>query len=100
MNLVQTLKLVGNVSPASIRRPAQFGRNRSSRAGDSEDLNKSILDPVQRLKLIWNISISSMRRPAKSGRNRSSRAGDIEDLNKSKMAAVPPFWIQFEGLNS
>ena len=70
-----------------MRRPAKFGRYRSSRTGDIEDFNKSktaILDPVQMLKLIGNLPIGSIRRHAKFGRNRSSRAGDIEDFNKSK----------------
>ena len=67
-----------------MQRPAKFGRNRSSRAGDIKDFSKykmaaqaAILDQVQRLKLIGNISVTSVRRPAKFGRNRSSRAGDI-----------------------
>jgi hypothetical protein len=38
-----------------------------------------------------------MRRSAKFGKNWSSGAEDIYDFRKSKMAAVPPFWIQFEG---
>ena len=90
-----------------MQRPAKFGRNRSSCAGDIKDFSKSkmagtaaILDLVQRLKLTGNICIASMRRPAKFGRNRSSRAGDIKDLSKFKMAAVPPFWILFKGKNS
>ena len=98
MNLVQTLKLVGNISIGSVRRPGQFGINQSSFAGDTEDFSKSkdggcaaILDLVQRLKLIGNISIGSMQRPAKFGINRSSRSGDIKDFSKSKVAAVPPF---------
>ena len=41
LNLVQTLKLVGNTSIASVRRPAQFGRYRSSRAGDIKDFSES-----------------------------------------------------------
>ena len=83
-----------------MQRPAKFGRNRSSRAGDIKEFSKckmaaqaAILDQVQRLKLIGNICIVSLRRPAKFGRNWSSCAGDIKDLSKSKMAAVPPFWI-------
>ena len=89
-----------------MQRPAQFGRNRSSRAGDIQDFSKiqdggsaAILHLVQRLKLLGNISIASMRRPAEFGRNRSNGSGDIKDFNKSKMAAVPPFWIQFKGQN-
>ena len=57
----------------------------------------AILDLVQTLKLVGNISVASVRRPAKFGKNRPSCAGDITDLSKSKMAAVPPFWIQFKG---
>ena len=61
MALVVRLKLIRNISVASMRRRAKFGRNRSSRAGDIEDFNKSkmaaILDPVQMLKLIGNISV-------------------------------------------
>ena len=34
MDLVQRLKLIGNTSVASMRRPAKFGRNWSSCAGD------------------------------------------------------------------
>ena len=41
LNLVQTLQLVGNISIASVRRPAKFGRSRSSRAGDIKDFSKS-----------------------------------------------------------
>ena len=84
------LKLFGNISVASMQRPAKFGRNRSSRAGDIKDFSESNLDVVQRLKLTGNIYIASMRRSAKFGRNLSSRARDIKDLSKSKMAAVPP----------
>ena len=54
------------------------------------------LQHVQRLKLIGNISVASVRRPVKLGKNRSSCAGDIKDFSKSKMAAVPPFWIEFK----
>ena len=97
LDLVQRLKLVGNIFIASVRRPAKFDRSRSSRAGDIEDFNKSkmaaILDPVQMLKLIGNISIGSMRRRVKFGGILSSHAGDIIGFSKSKMAAVPPFWI-------
>ena len=93
LDLVQRLKLIGNISVASMQRPAKFGRNRSSCAGDITDFGKSILDLVQRLKLIGNISVASLRRPAKFGRNLLSCSGDIKDCSKSKMAAVPPFWI-------
>ena len=100
LDLVHRLKLIGNISVASMQRPDKFGRNRSNCAEDITDFCKSkmaavaaILDLVQRLKLIGNISVASVRRPAKFGRNRSSCAGDITDFGKSKMAAVPPFWI-------
>ena len=89
-----------NICVVSMRRPAKFGRNRSSRARDIKDFSKSkmaavppFLDLVQRLKLIGKISIASVGRSAKFGRNRSSCAGDTEDVSKSKMAALPPFWI-------
>ena len=93
-----------NISMASMRRYAKFGRYRLSRAGDIKDFSKSkmaargggraaILDLLQRLKLIENIPVAALRRPAKFCRNRSSRSRDIKDLSKSKMAAVPPFWI-------
>jgi len=59
LDLAQRVKLNSNISIASLRRPAKFGRNRSSRAGDIKDFSKSkdggcaaILDLVQRLKLI------------------------------------------------
>ena len=84
LDLVQRLKLIVNTSLASMRRPAKFARNRSSRTGDINDFSNSkmaavppLLDPVQRLKLIGNISIGPFQRPAKFGRKRSSRAGDI-----------------------
>ena len=100
MDLFHSVKLNSNIFIASLRRPAKFGRNRSSRAGDIKDFSKSkdggcaaILDLVQTLKLIGNISVASVRRPAKFGKDRSSRVGDIKDFSKSKMAAVPPFWI-------
>ena len=80
-----------------MRRPAKFGTNRVSRAGDIEDFYKSkILDPVQMLKLSGNISIVSLQRPGQFCRNRSSRSGDIKDFCKSKMAAQPPSWIYSE----
>ena len=46
LDLVQRLKLVGNISIASVRRPAKFGRNRSSRAGDIKDLSISKMAAV------------------------------------------------------
>ena len=79
MDLVQRLKLILSISIASMRRPAKFGRNRSSRAGDIQDFSKiqdggraAILHLVQRLKLNRNISIASVRRLTKFGRNQSS----------------------------
>ena len=41
LDLVQRLKLIGNICIASMRRPAQFGRNRSIRARDNKDFSKS-----------------------------------------------------------
>ena len=46
LDLVQRLKLIGNISVASMRRPAKFGRNRSSRAGDIKDFSKSKIATV------------------------------------------------------
>ena len=46
LDLVQTLKLVGNISIASVLRPAKFGRNRSSCAGDITDFSKSKMAAV------------------------------------------------------
>jgi hypothetical protein len=37
LDLVQRLKLIGNIFIAPVRRPAKFGKNRSDRAGDIED---------------------------------------------------------------
>ena len=80
-----------------MRRPAKFGRNRSSHTGDIKDFSKSkmaaIMVLVQRLKLTRNISVDSVRRPAKFDRNRSSRSGDIKDFSESKMAAEAPSWV-------
>ena len=44
--LVIRLKLIGNISVASVRRPAKFGRNQSSRAGDIKDFSKSKMAAV------------------------------------------------------
>ena len=77
LDLVQRLKLVGNIFIASAQRPAKFGRSRSSRAGDIKDFSQSkmaTLDLVQMIKLISNISITLLLRSANFGRNRSSRA--------------------------
>ena len=41
MDLVQRLEHIGNISVASVRRPAKFGKNRSSCAGDIKDLSES-----------------------------------------------------------
>jgi hypothetical protein len=41
MDLVERLKLIGNISIASVRRPAKLGRNRSSGAGDINDFKKT-----------------------------------------------------------
>ena len=41
LDLVQRLKLIGNIYVASMRRPAKFGRNRSSLAGDIKDFSIS-----------------------------------------------------------
>ena len=41
LDLVQRLKLIGNICIASMRRPTKFGRNRSSRARDNQDFYKS-----------------------------------------------------------
>ena len=41
LDLVQRLKLIGNIYIASMRRSAKFGRNRSSRARDIKDFSKS-----------------------------------------------------------
>ena len=93
MDLVQRLKLNGNISVASTRRSAKFGRNRSSRAGDIEDFNKSKrrlcrhFGSSSNVKTHRNISIGSMRRHAKFGRVPSSRAGDIIGFSKSKITA-------------
>ena len=46
LDLVQSLKLVGNIFIASVRRPAKFGRSRSSRAGDIKDFSKSKMAAV------------------------------------------------------
>jgi len=46
LDLVQRLKLIGNISVASVRRPAKFGRNRSSGAGDIKDFSKSKMAAV------------------------------------------------------
>ena len=40
-NVVQRLKLIGNISIDSMRRPAQFGGIPSSRAGYIKDSSKS-----------------------------------------------------------
>ena len=46
LDLVQRLKLIGNISVASVRRPAKFGRNRSSCAGDITNFGKSKMAAV------------------------------------------------------
>jgi len=46
LDLVQRLKLIGKICIASVRRPAQFCRNRSSRAGDIKDFSKSKMAAV------------------------------------------------------
>ena len=46
LDLVQRLKLIGNICIASMRRPAKFSRNRSSRAGDITDFSKSKMAAV------------------------------------------------------
>ena len=46
LDLVQRLKLIGNKCIASVRRPAKSGRNRSSRARDIKDFNKSKMAAV------------------------------------------------------
>ena len=99
LDLVQRLKLTGNISVASMRRPANLVEIREV----VPEILKILVNPrwrlcrhldlVQRLKLIGNISIGSMQRPAKFGKNQSISSGDIKYINKSKMAVVPPFWI-------
>jgi len=46
LDLIQRLKLIENISIASMRRPAKFGRNRSNRAGDIKDFSKSKMAAV------------------------------------------------------
>ena len=46
LDVVQRLKLIGNICIASMRRPAKFGRNRSSRVGDIKDFSKSKMAAV------------------------------------------------------
>ena len=46
LDVVQRLKLIGNISIASMRRPAKFGSNQSSRAGDVKDFSKSKMAAV------------------------------------------------------
>ena len=46
LDLVQSLKLIGNISITSMRRRAKFGRNRSSRARDIKDFSKSKMAAV------------------------------------------------------
>ena len=46
LDLVHRLKLIGNISVASMQRPAKFGRNRSNRAGDIKDFSKSKMAAV------------------------------------------------------
>jgi len=46
LDLVLRLKLILNISMASLRRPAQFGPNRSSRARDIKDFSKSKMAAV------------------------------------------------------
>ena len=98
LDLVQRLKLIGNISVGLMRPPAKVSGNWSSRARDITGFSKSemaaILDIVQRLKLIRNISHTSIaltRRSVQFGINRSRRSGDIKDFSKSKMAAVRHF---------
>ena len=46
LDLVQSLKLIGNISIASMRRPAKFGGIQLSRAGDIKDFTKSKMAAV------------------------------------------------------
>ena len=46
LDLGQRLKLIGNISIASMRRPAKFCRNRSSRARGIKDFSKSKMAAV------------------------------------------------------
>ena len=46
MDLVERLKLIGNISIASVRRLAKLGRNRSSGAGDINDFKKTKMAAV------------------------------------------------------
>ena len=46
LDLVQRLKLIGNICITSMRRPAKIGRNRSSRAGDIKDFSESKMAAV------------------------------------------------------
>jgi len=50
LDLVQRLRLIWNICIASMRRPAKFGRNRSSRAGDNADFSKS---KMAAMPLFW-----------------------------------------------
>ena len=46
LDLDQRLKLIRNISMASMRRPAKFGINRSSGAGDINDFKKTKMATV------------------------------------------------------
>ena len=46
LDLVQRLKLTGNLSMASMRRSAKFGKNLCSGAGDINDFRKSKMAAV------------------------------------------------------
>ena len=59
LDLVQRLKLIWNISIASMRRPAKFGRNRSSRAGDIKDFSKSKMAAVPPFWILFKFKNSS-----------------------------------------
>ena len=90
MDLVQRLKLIGNISLAAFRQPA----NLAEIGQVVTEILKILVNPRWRLNRHLGSSSKAKahsehflwphyeRRLAKYGRNRLSRAGDIKDLSK------------------
>ena len=88
-----------------MRRPAKFGRNRSSRAEDTKDTKvrrvrngKETCREGQRIGTKGRFDYQRQGTLYRSiwcnnCQNRSTGSKDIQDFSKSKMAAEPPFWI-------
>jgi len=91
---------VGRLKRAELRRPAEFGRNRSKRGPDMAIFRffkmaaAAILDFSNfKFLTVGTLKRAELRRHAKFGRNRSNRGRDMAIFRFFQDGGRPPSWI-------